>query len=261
MRVAAASLLLFLLLLPFFCSWTADTQDREHLLAAPNSIHWLGTDVVGRDNLARYALAARFSIFGGAAASAVAITIGAIIAVGFAALPERVAFLASACFDTMHAVPWYLMAFVLRAMVPLDTAPSRIAIITFCLLAGVGWVSTARVVASSLRQLRPAPWVRFPVSTGVSAGAVFVGHLLPNLWPILRAQFLLLLPAMLLAETSLGLVGLGIPEPLPSLGAAIAELIQPGWHWWNLIPFAVLSVSVLSVQALIGHIRPAPGNL
>lgn len=261
MKRFAVAILAIVLLLPAATFWPTGEQDREYILATPSPAHWLGTDSLGRDNLSRYAAGARFSLLGAALAAATATAIGAIAGALLSVLPRQLAFAVSSLFDTMHAVPWYLAAFLLRSLVPLDAGPPLVAALTFGLLAAVSWVSTARVLGASARELWHSAWARFSLGAGLSVPRVVWHHLLPNLWPVLRGQFLLLLPAMLLGEASLGLVGLGIPEPFPSLGAAMAELLQPGWHWWTLTPLALLSAVIFSVQTLLGHLRPSSGNL
>ena len=131
---------------------------------------------------------------------------------------------ATALTDLFLSLPWLFVLLTLRSLLPLNVSPFLSTSATFLLLAGVGWASGARVVRVSVAQMRCAGPILHARACGCSGVRLFCFHLLPNLRPVLSAQFWILLPVFLLTEANLGLLGLGIAEPVPSLGNMLADL-------------------------------------
>ena len=158
------------------------------------------------------------------AAALLAILLGALggaIAGYFGSLADRVIMAAA---DLFLALPWLFLLLMVRAMLPLNASPWSSAIITFLLLGGLGWAGPARVIRAAVRDLRDADFVLQARLQGCSESRLLRVHLLPNLRPVLAAQFLLLVPSFILSEASLGLLGLGVSEPLPSWGNLLRGL-------------------------------------
>jgi len=123
-------------------------------------------------------------------------------------------------------------------------------VILFTMLALLGWAPAARTVGAACRQLRQEPWAVFGRASGMSGVQMFRTHYWPHLVPLARVHFLMLTPAILLAESSLGLLGLGVPDSAPSLGSALTDLLQPGARWWEAAPLILLLTAVLSLQTI-----------
>jgi ABC-type dipeptide/oligopeptide/nickel transport system permease subunit len=144
----------------------------------------------------------------------------------------------------------------LRAVLPLNLSPWLSVVVTFALLAVLGWAASARVIHARVRALRCADFVLQARASGCTPKRVMVAHMLPNLRPVVFAQFWILVPAFLLSEANLGLLGLGVAEPLPSLGNLLRELenlsalrTQP----WLLAPAFLLLVVVSCFQAVLSN--------
>ena len=241
-RFAAAFLLslgLLLLVGPTVAPMGYENQDRIHILAPPDALHWLGTDAVGRDNLARFLHGGRLSITLGAASAALSCAVAAIFgALGaLTGRPGRI--LTSTVFDVMLSTPWHLLVFLVRALMPLDAPPIVIAGSTFAILGLVGWAHGARLIRDAVRDMAGSGWLRQARAAGAGPMQAWLRHIVPNLRPILLTQFLLLLPVLLLSEATLGMLGLGIPEPLPSWGGSLEDLVRAGHvadRPWTLLP-------------------------
>jgi ABC-type dipeptide/oligopeptide/nickel transport system permease subunit len=106
----------------------------------------------------------------------------------------------------------------------LNAAPPVGVLLTFGLLGLLGWAGPARVILAAVKRHLGSDFILFARASGCSGWRVATAHVLPNLWPLACAQFLVTVPAFLLAEANLGLLGLGIPEPIPSLGGLLREL-------------------------------------
>jgi ABC-type dipeptide/oligopeptide/nickel transport system permease subunit len=145
---------------------------------------------------------------------------------------------------------WLLLV---RALLPLDVPAEQSAWVTFLLLALLGWAPAARVIAESTRALRDSAFVWHARTQGAGTGAVLFRHVLPNIGALVRAQFLILLPGFILAEATLGFLGLGVSEPVPSWGGMLHDLEdysaiaqQP----WRLAPLALLVLTVICLERL-----------
>jgi peptide/nickel transport system permease protein len=132
--------------------------------------------------------------------------------------------LADGLTDLFLSLPWLFALLTLRALLPLNLHPWPSVAATFLLLAGVGWASSARVVSAGVVTLRSSPAILHARASGLTEARLLWIHILPNLKPVLAAQFWILVPVFLLTEANLGALGLGVAEPLPSWGNMLAEL-------------------------------------
>ena len=262
MKAAAVFLIALCLLLglgPLAVSHGYAAQDRDRILSGPDARHWLGTDALGRDNFARFVHGGRLSVIMAALAALTACGVAA--AIGTAgAFGGAGRTLSAMVFDVMLSTPWYLLVFLVRAVLPLDAPPMATAALTFAILGLVGWAHGARVVRDAVVEMAGGPWVRQARATGCGGLALWSGHIIPNLRPLLLTQFLLLLPALMLSEATLGMLGLGVPEPLPSWGGSLVELTQPGTltqRPWTLLPALLLALTSISLRLLAGGV-PGP---
>jgi peptide/nickel transport system permease protein len=126
--------------------------------------------------------------------------------------------------------------------------------ITFSLLGLLGWTTAARVLCASAASLRTSDFARQARAVGVTRGRLFWVHVLPNLKPVLYAQFWLSIPVFILSEANLGILGLGVAEPMPSWGSLLKELeglISIGEQPWKFVPLALLVLVVTSFQILL----------
>jgi ABC-type dipeptide/oligopeptide/nickel transport system permease subunit len=126
-------------------------------------------------------------------------------------------------------------------------------VITFLMLGLLGWPPAALVVRSAAAATLSSTFVTQARASGIPEWKLFRVHVLPHLRPVLRAQFLLLIPLFILAEANLGMLGLGVSEPLPSWGALLGELRHLGSFLespWLLAPALQLFVSVVCFTIL-----------
>ena len=120
----------------------------------------------------------------------------------------------------------------------------------------LGWAAPARVIRAGVRSRRDAEFVLQARACGVRGFRLVFVHLLPNLKPVLYAQFLISVPVFILAEANLGLLGLGVAEPLPSWGGLLRELENyPAIpeNPWMLAPLVLLILVVGSLQSVISE--------
>ncbi|HLW75524.1 MAG TPA: ABC transporter permease [Bryobacteraceae bacterium] len=228
MKKIAIAVLAAILLASLGAGWIAPASYQTQFREAPNSpptAHFLlGTDDLGRDRLSRLLYGSRVSLLLAPAAALLA-TLLAGFAGGAAAMLggwwER-AFLGAA--DLSMSLPWLFLLITVRALLPLDVAPILSIAITFLLLGALGWAGPARVVRAAVVNLRGSEFMLQARASGLSGFRFLRVHLLPNLRPVLVTQFLISIPVFILSEANLGLLGLGVAEPMPSWGGLLRDL-------------------------------------
>lgn len=229
-------------------------QFRESPDARPSSQHLLGTDDLGRDRLARLLYGMRVSLLLAPLAAAVATFLAALIgglAGYFGGWTERCLLI---LVDLFLCVPWLFLLITVRAVLPLNISPEASVIVTFTLLGLLGWAASARVICAGTRDMMKSEFVWMARASGFSGLKLIRLHLLPNLRGTLLAQFWISIPIFIIAEANLGVLGLGVAEPLPSLGSLLRELqnlvtLRP--EPWQFVPLLVLIVVVSSFQTLL----------
>jgi len=133
-------------------------------------------------------------------------------------LGGRLGRLASRAIDLFDSLPWLFLLLAARATLPLHVSDAASVGILFALLGLLGWPAPARVMRAEAQSLRGARFVLQARAFGSRGARLLLVHVLPNLGPTLRAQFWVSVPIFILSEATLGLLGLGVAEPLPSWG-------------------------------------------
>jgi ABC-type dipeptide/oligopeptide/nickel transport system permease subunit len=265
LRVAAIALLVAAALAALGAPYLAPAgyaqQFRQTPDAAPSTHHPLGTDELGRDRLARLLYGMRVSFLLAPLAALLTTVLAGILggmAGCFGGWVERCCmFLA----DLFLSVPWLFLLITVRAALPLNIAPETSAAITFLLLGLLGWAASARVVCAGAKSLMKSEFVWAARAAGFSGFKLVRLHLLPNLRGPLLAQFWISVPVFIIAEANLGALGLGVSEPLPSLGSLLREMqsivtLRP--EPWRFLPILVLILVVSSFQVLLNKDIKAP---
>jgi ABC-type dipeptide/oligopeptide/nickel transport system permease subunit len=225
-------------------------QDREHVNAGISCDHWLGTDELGRDRFSRILQGTRVSLLLAPAAAAISMLLAVIVgaATGLSGgLPERAA---KTAIDLFLSIPWLFLLLMVRAMLPLNTSPMTSAVVTFLVLGMLGWAAPGRILQARASRLRRSQCMLLCRASGVGRRRMLFRHILPNLQPVLLAQFWITVPVFILSEANLSLLGLGVAEPLPSLGSLLREMETVLTLGGDACRFAALIVLVAVVSSL-----------
>jgi peptide/nickel transport system permease protein len=229
-------------------------QSREFISAPPSAQFWLGTDELGRDRFARLLYGTRVSLLLAPAAALLSTLIAGLVggAAGYlGGLWERTL---TAAVDLFLSLPWLFLLLAVRALLPLNTSAAISVTITFALLGCLGWAGPARIIRAGTRTLVNSDYLVQARASGVAPWRLFWRHLLPNLRPLLLAQFWISVPLFILSEANLGLLGLGVSEPLPSWGSMLRELENYSavlQNPWMLAPVVALVLVVSCLQLLL----------
>jgi len=218
-------------------------NDTDH---PPSHQFPLGTDELGRDRLSRLLYGMRISLLLAPAAALVSTMLAAIIGGAGAYLGgvwDRSTKLVT---DLFLSLPWLFLLLTIRALLPLDIPAITSVVVTFALLGALGWAASARIVGASVRSLRESDFVLQARAAGCHPARLLIRHVLPNVKPVLLAQFWISVPLFILTEANLGMLGLGVTEPLPSWGNLLRELenysaLRHGpWLWAPLLSLLVV---------------------
>jgi peptide/nickel transport system permease protein len=226
-------------------------QDRDATMAGASRQHWAGTDDLGRDRAVRIAAALLIGLAGAAAASAATTAIAATVGAAAAFSPAWMASSLMLLSDLFLTLPWLFLLMMVRSTLPLTASPAQSAAVTFLLLAALGWPACARAVYQGAKSLRSSEWMTQGRAAGLRNGQLVRAHLLPHLRPLLLPQFLICIPAFLVAEANLGTLGLGVAEPLPSWGGMLLELDNSALlsqSNWMYLPIVLLIVVLLLLE-------------
>jgi len=258
MRSVAAGVLLLVALIsifgPLLINASYEQQFRVEPHAQASFRHPLGTDDMGRDCLARLLYGLRVSLFLAPVAAALSTILAALVGGLAGCVSGWVDRALTAVTDLFLALPWFFLLVTLRAALPLNTSPITSVVVTFGILGALGWAPAARVISSGAKQVMQSDFVWAARASGCGRMRLLCVHVLPNLRPAMAAQFFLSIPMFIIAEANLGALGLGVAEPMPSLGGLIRELqdfvmLRP--ESWRFAPLFVLIVIVGSFQVLL----------
>jgi len=228
-------------------------QFRDEPDASPSRQHLLGTDDLGRDRFARVLYGTRVSLLLAPAAALLSSLLAVLIGGTAGFLGGWIERSVMAATDLFLSLPWLFLLITVRALLPLNVSPITSVAITFALLGCLGWAASARVVCADARWLAASDFILLARASGSSGLRLLWRQVVPNLRPIVLAQFWISIPVFILTEANLGVLGLGVAEPLPSWGSLLRELQsysaitgQP----WQFVPL-ILFVVVLSCFHLV----------
>jgi ABC-type dipeptide/oligopeptide/nickel transport system permease subunit len=152
------------------------------------------------------------------------------------------------------SLPWIFLLLAARALLPLNIGAGTAALVTFSLMGILSWAGPSRVMVAAVRHHQQSDFVLLARASGCGRVRLALIQLAPNLAPVAWAQLLIAIPTFLLAEANLGLLGLGIPEPMPSWGSLLRELESFGAisaNPWVLAPALLLIVVVASFHLAV----------
>ncbi|HXW73555.1 MAG TPA: ABC transporter permease subunit [Steroidobacteraceae bacterium] len=258
--VAALAVLALITLLavaaPLLTPWAYDTLDWRHLAQPPALAagHWFGTDRLGRDLFARTLSGVRLSLLISVLASAVSLAIGVLwgAVAGFAG--GRTDGWMMRFVDVLYSLPYLFVVIILTSLFPRD----NVAVLLLA-LGAVGWLTTARIVRAQTLALKRREFIEAARALGVTPTAILLRHVVPNVLGPVAVYATLIVPQMILSESFLSFLGLGVQEPRASLGNLIyvgAQEMESA-PWMLLLPATFLVALLLCLNLLGDGLRDA----
>jgi oligopeptide transport system permease protein len=229
----------------------APGDGRELSITAPLKPLWLplGADANGRDLLARLMLAGRVSLLVGALGSAVALIIGVSYGMISGYFGGKLDLTMMRAVDALYALPFIFFVILLTAFFGRHFA------LIFIAIGAVEWLDMARLARGQTLSLKSREFVLAARALGVSGRTILARHIAPNLAGIVLAYLAVLAPRVILVESFLSFLGLGVREPLTSLGALVADgasHIQDAP--WLLAAPAILLTTLLYAFVFLGDV-------
>ncbi|MGE0044337.1 MAG: ABC transporter permease [Hyphomonadaceae bacterium] len=233
-----------------------DTIFRDEVAIAPTltNYHWLGTDTEGRDMVARLLFGLRISLLVGAAATAVALTIGLIYGAIAGFLGGWADNLMMRFVDVLYSIPFIFFVIVLMTIVP-----ERNIILIFMAIGAVEWLTMSRIVRGQTIALRNKEFVEAARASGASPLQIVFRHIVPNVLGPVVVFATLNIPVIILAESFLSFLGLGVQEPMTSLGLLISRGAREmeATPWLLISPAATMLITLLALNFLGDGLRDA----
>jgi peptide/nickel transport system permease protein len=249
LRHSAIGVLIAIYVAALAAGWLAPAgyarQFRDSLGAPPSRAFPLGTDELGRDSFARLLYGSRVSLSLAPAAAALTTLIGAAIGVTAGYMGGWIETVLARVTDLFVSVPWLFLLLSVRAVLPLNVRPLESVAITFALLGLLGWAAPAHILRAAAHEIKSEDFMIQAKARGCRRARILSRHLLPNVRPVLAAQFWMSIPIFILSEANLGFLGLGVAEPLPSWGnllAGLQNIDAVARCPWRLAPLALLLV-------------------
>ena len=244
------------LIAPVFSPWSYDTLDWQHLARPPGTAaaHWLGTDRLGRDLLVRTLYGVRLSLVLAILASAVSLLIGVLWGAVAGLAGGRIDGAMMRFVDVLYSLPYLFVVIILTTLF------TRGSLIVLALaLAAVGWLTTARIVRTQTLALKRREFLEAARALGVPSHSILLWHIVPNVLGPVAVYATLIVPQMILFESFLSFLGLGVQEPQASLGNLIFAGAQEmeSAPWMLLVPAVALVLLLLSLNLLGDGLRDA----
>jgi peptide/nickel transport system permease protein len=227
-------------------SWTAVRK-------APSWAHWLGTDDVGRDVLARVIFGARASLLAGVISVSIALAVGVPLGLISGYLGGWIDALLSRITDAMLAIPFLILAIALAAFLGPSLGNAMIAI---------GVTTTpifVRLTRGQVMAVKVEDYIEAARAIGNPRWRIALFHILPNIMPALLVQATLSIAAAIIAEAALSFLGLGQQPPAPSWGSMLnsAQRFLTQAPWMAIWPGLAIFLTVLSFNLVGDGLRDA----
>lgn len=249
------------------------SANGEMQFAHPCAAHWLGTDVHGRDLLTRLLVGTRISLLVGAVGAGVSLVIGVFWGMVAAYVGGRTDNLMMRAVDILYSLPSIIFVMLMITLVEgrllrwlqgweTDvTAFLRLGLLCAS-IGAVAWLNMARIVRGQVLSLKNRQFVLASLALGSGHRRILWHHILPNILGVVIVYVTLTVPAVILYESFLSFLGLGIRPPQASLGTLIADgaaqLNPIRIRWWLLVfPGTLLALLLLGLNFLGDGLRDA----
>jgi len=234
---------------------TVAALDWAHVAVRPGlpGAHWFGTDRLGRDLFARTLEGTRISVGVGLAASLISLTVGISYGAIAGYLGGRTDQFMMRFIEVASGLP--LIFFIIF----LTVIFGRSEYLLFSAIGAIGWLTMARIVRGQTLSIRQREFIEAAVASGASSARIIFRHVVPNLWGPVIVYATLMIPQIMLLESFLSFLGLGVQEPHASLGTLIAEGAgeMEAAPWILLVPGGMLAALLLSMNIVGDGMRDA----
>lgn len=261
-RAAVAALVVFGLIVllvlvgPWLSPYASDFIDFEADWGqAPGAAagHWFGTDSLGRDLFVRTLEGGRLSLMVGVLATLVSLGVGVAWGAVAGYYGGRLDAWLMRAVDVLYALPFMFLVILLTVLF------GRTLLLVFLAIGAIHWLDMARIVRAQTQALRQRPFVDAARLSGLSRADILRRHIVPNLAGVVVVCATLTVPQVILAESFLSFLGLGVPEPAASWGTLISDgtADMETTPWALIFPAGFLALTVLCLTFVGDGLRDA----
>lgn len=240
---------------PLLLPHAYDSTDWDAMSQPPSFKNWhlFGTDESGRDLLVRCLIGGRISLMVGLLGTLSTATLGIVWGATAGFIGGRTDSVMMRIVDLMYAIPYILIAILLITILGREFYLVVLVITTF------SWMSMARIVRGQTLSLRSREYVEAARAIGVSARAIIFRHIIPNLLGVVVIYTTIMIPSIVIMESILSFLGLGIQEPMTSWGVLIhdgAKVMETS-SWILMFPAIMMSITLYSLNFIGDGLRDA----
>ena len=240
---------------PMLVEWDHEIPDWDNYSSPPSleTNHWFGTDALGRDLFVRTMIGGQISLLVGIISTLVSLLIGVSYGAVAGYFGGRVDNVMMRFVDAVYAMPF--MFFVILLMVVFG----RNIFLIFVAIGAVNWLDMARIVRGQTLSLKNKDFVEAARASGARQSQIIRRHIIPNLLGVVIVYVTLTIPQVILVESFLSFLGLGVQEPLTSWGALVNEGAQEleTAPWSLLFPAGFLAATLFAFNFLGDGLRDA----
>ena len=251
--VILITLILCAIFAPFLAPYSYSYQDLDLGASKPSFDHLLGTDVMGRDLLSRILYGARISLMVGFVATGVALVIGVSWGIVAGYMGGRVDSIMMRIVDVLYGLPFIIFIILLMVIF------GRNLWLLFGAIGAVEWLTMARIVRGQVIGLKNQEFVLAAQALGVSNFSMFRKHLFPNILGPIAVYATLTIPQVMLLESFLSFLGLGIQPPMSSWGTLIKDGVESmeEYSWLLIYPGLTFTITLFALNFFGDGLRDA----
>ena len=235
----------------YLSEWDFEHMDFNAMESAPSAIHWFGTDSVGRDLYVRTMRGTSVSLMVALLSTMISLAIGVLWGTLSGYLGGRVDDVMMRVVDILYSLPFILVVVLLTVVF----GPNLY--LLFAALGAIYWLDMARIVRGQTLRLKAAPFISAAKIQGATTFNIIAVHILPNIRSPIIIYGTITIPAIILAESFISFIGLGVQEPQTSLGVLISDGIptMETSPWLLMFPSVCLILIIWSLNTLGDELR------
>ncbi len=260
-KLAISSLVLLVIMVvlvilgPLFSKYEFDYIDWEYMSIPPDFAtgHYFGTDMMGRDLFVRVLYGGRISLMVGVLATFVSLVIGVIYGSIAGYMGGKVDSVMMRIVDILYALPFMFLVIMLMVVF------GQHLFLIFAAIGGYIWLDMARIVRGQTLSLKGQDFVESAIAIGASTPRIIFKHIIPNLMGVVIVYITLTIPQVILVESFLSFLGLGVQEPFTSWGALVNEGAQDMEiaPWSLIFPAIFLAITLFCFNFIGDGLRDA----